>query len=116
MDNTIQKNRKKFMNLIKKFGGSDNLTPTQVDELCNIPIMLSSPKTLEEWLELYEMTKEKDSYYTHTSFREIRVSERRRKRICEFFRELAKENKIQKLGCGESHCIEDLYVYVHFFS
>ena len=73
-------------------------------------------KTLDEWLELYEMTKEKDSYYTHKF-----PSERSKflkdggKEFVNFLRELAKEDEIQKLGCGESHCIEDLYVYVHFF-
>ena len=65
MTDTIQKNKEKFMNLIEKFGGIDNLTDSQVNELCNIPIVLLSPETLEDWLGLYEIPEEKDSYYTH---------------------------------------------------
>ena len=38
MTDTIQENKEKFMNLINEFGGSDNLKPTQVNELCKIPL------------------------------------------------------------------------------
>ena len=118
MIDTIQKNKKKFMDLIKKFGSSDNLTDSQVDELCNIPIVLLSPplETLEDWLRLYEIPEEKDSYYTHKfpSNRSEFLKDGGKTFVI-FLRKLAKEDKIQKLGCGENHCIEDLYVYVHFF-
>ena len=59
MTDTIKANKKKFMDLINEFGGSDNLTPIQVNELCKIPIVRLSPslpETLEDWLELYQTT------------------------------------------------------------
>lgn len=116
MTDTIQENKKNFMDLIEKFGGSDNLTDSQVNELCNIPIVLLSPETLEDWLGLYEIPEEKDSYYTH-KFPSNRSEflEDGGKEFVNFLRNLKKEEKIQNLGCGENHCIEDLYVYVHFF-
>lgn len=119
MTDTIQKNKEKFMNLIEKFGGSNNLTDSQVDELCKIPIVLlplHPPETLEDWLRLYEIPEEKDSYYTH-KFPSNRSEflEDGGKTFVNFLRKLAKEDKIQNLGCGENHFIEDLFVYVHFF-
>ena len=119
MTDTIQENKEKFMNLIEKFGDSDNLTPTQVNELSKIPIVLLShdpPETLEDWLGLYEIPEEKDSYYTH-KFPSNRSEflEDGGKTFVNFLRKLAKEDKIQKLGCGENHFIDDLFIYVHFF-
>ena len=117
MTDTIQKIKEKFMDLIKEFGGSDNLTDSQVNELCNIPIVLLSPlETLEGWLKLYEIPEEKDSYYTHKfPLNRPEFLEDGGKKFVNFLRNLEKEEKIQKLGCGENHCIENLYVYVHFF-